>query len=110
MERRYRDNLNTKLEALHCALRATQFGTTAAGHDKAAVKDEPSEAPAKFRKSDVLVDALNYVDQTELEMRHMANEIHSLRERVAALEKLVKCEDCSLLKQFMSMRLQRPRQ
>ena len=78
VERKYRNNLNAKMKALQRALQATQFGT--AGNGKAVDKGL-SEAPTKFRKSDVLAEALNYVHQTELEMRHMSNEIHSLRER-----------------------------
>jgi len=49
---------------------------------------------------------MNYVNQTEVEMRHMENEIHRLGERVRVLEKLVRCEDCSLLKQMVGLQVQ----
>jgi len=49
---------------------------------------------------------MNYVNQTEVEMRHMENEIQRLGERVRVLEKLVRCEDCSLLKQMVNMQVQ----
>lgn len=64
------------------------------------------EHRGKVRKSDVMTDAMNYVHQSEVEMRHMTDEITRLSERVMALEKLVKCEDCTLLKQMVRLQLQ----
>jgi hypothetical protein len=60
----------------------------------------------RFKKSDVMTDAMNYIHQSEVEMRQMADEINRLNERVRALEKLVKCEDCTLLKQMVHLQLQ----
>ena len=65
-----------------------------------------SGGSSKVRKSDVLTEAMNYVNQTEVEMRHMENEIHRLGERVRVLEKLVRCDDCSVLKQMVSLQMQ----
>ncbi|RVX74021.1 hypothetical protein B0A52_01852 [Exophiala mesophila] len=107
VERRYRDNLNGKIMQLHRALVTSDaFARSTSGlsnHDFYASR----EHRGKVRKSDVMTDAMNYVHQSEVEMRHMTNEITRLTDRVMALEKLVKCEDCTLLKQMVRLQLQR---
>ncbi|KIX08070.1 uncharacterized protein Z518_02725 [Rhinocladiella mackenziei CBS 650.93] len=107
VERKYRENLNAKIAQLHNTLQSSHYGPKI-GDD--ADSDAPAAANAiptgKVRKSDVLTEAMNYVNQTEVEMRHMENEIHRLSERVRVLEKLVRCEDCSLLKQMVNLQVQ----
>jgi len=107
VERKYRENLNAKIAQLHSTLQASHYGPKV-GDD--GDSDNPvtlSGVPSsKVRKSDVLTEAMNYVNQTEVEMRHMENEIHRLTERVRVLEKLVRCEDCSLLKQMVNLQVQ----
>jgi len=49
---------------------------------------------------------MDYVNQTEVEMRHMENEIHRLNERVRMLEKLVKYEECGLSKTMVDLQVQ----
>jgi hypothetical protein len=56
----------------------------------------------KVRKSDVMSDATNYVHQSEVEIRHMSDEISRLNGRVHALEKLDNREHCSLLKPMVN--------
>jgi hypothetical protein len=105
VERRYRDNLNGKIMQLHRALSAT--GTTSRLTGMTPQDFYASrEHRGKVRKSDVMTDAMNYVHQSEVEMRHMTDEITRLSDRVMALEKLVKCEDCTLLKQMVRLQLQ----
>jgi hypothetical protein len=65
----------------------------------------PSPETNQTRKSEVLQTAIDYVNQTQLEMRHMTNDINRLNTRVRALEKLVKCEDCTLLKGFDGLKV-----
>lgn len=105
VERKYRENLNAKIAQLHTTLQSSHYGPKA---NEDGDSDAPSAAvPAnKVRKSDVLTEAMNYVNQTEVEMRHMENEIQRLGERVRVLEKLVRCEDCSLLKQMVNLQVQ----
>jgi len=122
VEKKYRENLNTKLSLLHTTLQNAAYGPRRYneadsdidleddydGGDAPAMikKDFTAGGPApKFRKSEVLDDAMNYVNQTEVEMRHMETEILRLSDRVKALEKLVKCEDCSLLKRMVQMQV-----
>ncbi|KAL6251233.1 hypothetical protein RBB50_001441 [Rhinocladiella similis] len=104
VERKYRENLNAKIAQLHTTLQSSHYGPKA---NEDGDSDVPTAVPAnKVRKSDVLTEAMNYVNQTEVEMRHMENEIQRLGERVRVLEKLVRCEDCSLLKQMVNLQVQ----
>lgn len=107
VERRYRDNLNGKIMQLHSVLAATESTSRLTGM---LTQDffTSREHRGKVRKSDVMTDAMNYVHQSEVEIRHMADEIGRLNERVRVLEKLVKCEDCTLLKQMVRLQLQQP--
>lgn len=105
VEKKYRENLNAKIAQLHNTLQSSHYGPKTGEEGDSDVPE--SVVPAsKVRKSDVLTEAMNYVNQTEVEMRHMENEIQRLSERVRVLEKLVRCEDCSLLKQMVNMQVQ----
>jgi len=106
VERRYRNNLNGKILQLHRTLIAAEGAAKYNGIQTELVS--VSENRSRVRKSDILTDAMNYVHQTEVEMRHMADEIENLNARVRSLEKLVNCEDCALLKQMVQMQLQQP--
>ncbi|EXJ59225.1 hypothetical protein A1O7_06657 [Cladophialophora yegresii CBS 114405] len=108
VERKYRENLNAKIMQLHSTLQNSHYGPRVGEdgeHEDSMVSNNGPPA-AKVRKSDVLTEAMNYVNQTEVEMRHMENEIYRLSERVRVLEKLVRCEDCSLLKQVVNLQVQ----
>jgi hypothetical protein len=107
VERKYRENLNAKITQLHSTLQNSHYGPRV-GEDgeREDVVSNNGLPGGKVRKSDVLTEAMNYVNQTEVEMRHMENEIHRLSERVRVLEKLVRCEDCSLLKQMVNLQVQ----
>lgn len=121
VERKYRENLNAKITQLHSTLQNSHYGPRVGYDDPSMGVDggryeDPgtvgaagaagNAANSKVRKSDVLTEAMNYVNQTEVEMRHMENEINRLTERVRILEKLVRCEDCSLLKQMVNLQVQ----
>ncbi|KIW67824.1 hypothetical protein PV04_07050 [Phialophora macrospora] len=107
VERKYRENLNAKITQLHSTLQNSHYGPRV-GEDgeRDDLVSNNGMPGGKVRKSDVLTEAMNYVNQTEVEMRHMENEIHRLSERVRVLEKLVRCEDCSLLKQMVNLQVQ----
>jgi hypothetical protein len=102
VERRYRHSLNSKMGALHQALHASEF--TPVVHERRESSNyDMLDDSAKNRKGDVLVKAMNYVHQTEVEMRHMADEIRRLNVKVMSLE-MLKCEDCLIAKQLLDMR------
>jgi len=98
IERRYRDSLNSRITQLDQTLASTRQANKKDGNP--VTTEETAEVPGKTRKADVLNEAMRYVKQAELEKEARANEIDFLRLRVAALEKLVMCGDCALLKQF----------
>ena len=59
----------------------------------------------RVRRSDVLIHAFDYVKRSEKEKKSMMEENAFLKRRLVALEKLVKCEDCSLLEQMRLMQI-----
>jgi hypothetical protein len=79
VERRYRENLNGKITELHCTLLATEFSSWLSDDEGAKLLNRPKEELSKIRKSDVLVNAMIYIHQSEIEMRHMSEEIRRLR-------------------------------
>lgn len=102
IERKYRESLNSSI---------TELDRTLASTRQPKIDDEAGEAPAlgKSRKADVLHQAVCFVKQAKLESEARIKEIDFLRLRVVALEKLVGCGDCALLKQFAGTNLtQRP--
>ncbi|MCJ1284641.1 hypothetical protein MMC26_003976 [Xylographa opegraphella] len=102
VERKYRENLNTKFETLRRAIPSMQSpgdNPSSAGPDL-----EDLGGSSKPRKADVLSNATDYVKQMEEKNRAMANEIEFLRSRVEAISKLIKCEDCWLLNGVSGMR------
>ncbi|MCJ1390247.1 hypothetical protein MMC18_003105 [Xylographa bjoerkii] len=95
VERKYRENLNTKFETLRRAIPSMQ---SPGDHPSTEGPDlEDLGGSSKPRKADVLSNATDYVKQMEEKNRAMSNEIDFLRSRVQAIEKLIKCEDCWLL-------------
>ncbi|KIX09551.1 uncharacterized protein Z518_00631 [Rhinocladiella mackenziei CBS 650.93] len=103
VERRYRDNLKEKMEQLNRTLESTSRSTGFLFWDHSS----SSGRRTKVRKSDIITKAINYVHQSELEIRHMTDEIHRLEDRIQTLEKFVKCEDRSLLQNMIRVQLQR---
>lgn len=106
-ERRYRENLNSKIvqldQTLSLTRNANDQGQNSEGQDEQCV-----ETQVKARKADVLNEAMRYVKQAEQDGKARTKEIQFLRLRVAALEKLVNCGDCALLKQFAGQPLTSP--
>jgi hypothetical protein len=78
VERRYRENLNGKIMDLHRTLLATEFSSWFSGDENVKLLDLKEEW-SKIRKSDVLVNAMTYIHQSEIQMRHMSEEIRRLR-------------------------------
>lgn len=99
IERRYRENLNAKITQLDQVLISTRE------HESFSPDEKPIEVTSKTRKADVLTDAIRYVKQMELESKARMQEISFLRLRVVALEKLMKCGDCALLKQYAGLQV-----
>ncbi|KIX02218.1 uncharacterized protein Z518_08157 [Rhinocladiella mackenziei CBS 650.93] len=104
VERRYRDNLNGKITQLHRTLLATEANPHLANY-KSQILAPFQDGASRVRKYDIMTKAINYVHQSEVEIRHMTDEIRHLQERIYGLEKLVKCEDCTVLQNIMQLQL-----
>lgn len=91
VERKYRENLNSRITELDALLVHTRQSKTAS--------DKPDKIVAgKTRKADVLNEAMRYVRQAELSGKQKDDEIAFLKLRVVALENLVGRSEASLMK------------
>ncbi|KIW93635.1 uncharacterized protein Z519_06240 [Cladophialophora bantiana CBS 173.52] len=114
VERRYRDNLNGKMSQLYYVLREVNSpsprsrlsstgsggsGGSSGGGDMIAVPT--FQPPTRVRKSEILNSAIDYIHQSEVEMRHMADEIKHLQDKERTIKNLVKCEEWSVLKALL---------
>lgn len=68
-------------------------------------EQDAEPTPVKARKADVLIEAMRYITQAERDSEAKNKEIDFLRLRLAALEKLVNCGDCALLKRFAGQQM-----
>lgn len=96
IERRYRDNLNGKMMLLHRVLLDAEKNDLFRLKD-ASPGDQGHVATSRVRKSDIMTRAINYIHQSEAQLRHMSDQINRLQEQVRIYQKLVKCEDCKVL-------------
>ena len=76
VERRYRDNLNEKFQQLFQTLSTTGSPSLSLG----------TRTRGKLRKSDILLDAIRYIQRSQAEIRHMSDEIRRLHEQVQAVQ------------------------
>ena len=102
VERKYRTTLNDYSAQLRTLLSTT---TTSDGQS-CLLGDNISGVKASTRKATVLMSAIEYIKRSRREKQEFANSNLFLRKRLAALEKLIKCENCSLLKQMNLIQLQ----
>ena len=104
VERKYRENLNAKIEELHDALRKVRTGSMVNGTFSRPA--QPFGSANRARKGDILGEALNYIYQSQVDMRHMAEEIGRLKGELATAEEPPnKCQDCNIRKQVKSLRI-----
>lgn len=104
VERKYRETINTQLEALRRVVPSLQQPSPGNCNDDADIEDLPLP-PAKPSKAVVLASATAHIKQVEKERRRLAEENQFLRQRVKALQALVKCEDCTLMQYIMDMKI-----
>jgi hypothetical protein len=107
VEKKYRENLNSKLVQLHETLKTTRYGPK---KNKNVEDDESDDFTVvgnnngKFKKGEVLDDALDYINQTEVEMRHMENELARMTDMVTMMERRLKYESARHKGVHMSVR------
>lgn len=112
IEHNYRKNLNTKMEQLRQILSTADSAKPTNSSevdnddsDNSTENNKDSSTTPITRKSDVLIHAYSYVQRSEREKKSMKDENEFLRGRVVKLEKMVRCEDCSLLKEMGRLRM-----
>ncbi|KIW82779.1 hypothetical protein Z517_02022 [Fonsecaea pedrosoi CBS 271.37] len=83
-ERRYRDKVNNKLKELYCTLREAKYQLQSQIEaSECIIISEPFNG---MKKSDVINDAITYIQESEVNFRHMAEEIQGLRSQIRHLE------------------------
>ncbi|KIW24360.1 hypothetical protein, variant [Cladophialophora immunda] len=100
IERRYRDNLNRKMMQLHRDLLAVETSPTSPA-SQFNTSPTGQTLSSRVRKSDIMSRAINYVHQSDVEIRHLDGEIKRLQDQVSVFQKLVNCDDYSLLKNMV---------
>lgn len=101
VERRYRDKVKAQLDVLYSripALKANYPCTPEVEESPRTLKGPP--------KAVVIAGAVRYIEQLESELKESRLFVERLQEQVIGLQKLVKCDDCSLLRYFESAKTQ----
>ncbi|KIW51175.1 hypothetical protein PV05_09919 [Exophiala xenobiotica] len=85
IERRYRDKLNNNIKQLYHTLLEAKQGSRVSPFQFSDHRDFRAP-PRHIKKSDIINDAINYIHQTEVDIRHMKTEISHLQAMVQMLE------------------------
>ncbi|KAM0703817.1 hypothetical protein Q7P35_009756 [Cladosporium inversicolor] len=101
IERRYRDRMATQLDNLSAKLPAltSGFPCTEDAEDLPRCLKRPPKAA-------IVAAAIKHIDLLERELRETRTFVERLQEQVGGLQKLVKCDECSLLRCFESGKAQ----
>ena len=73
VEKRYRENLNSSITQLHLALQNTNRVRRRTRQEQEEEPEYRQQTLHRVRKSDVILEAVDYVHQTEVELRHMVS-------------------------------------
>ncbi|KIW95331.1 uncharacterized protein Z519_03915 [Cladophialophora bantiana CBS 173.52] len=92
IERRYRDNLKDKILQLHRTLLAIGANPRTFHHQGPSSSSTSTQA-GKIHKAEIFTNAINYIHQSELEIRYMTNEIEQLRSQLYQLEQVAGSRD-----------------
>lgn len=92
IERRYRDNLNTQIETLRLALPSLRNAYVCSPD----VEDSalPPRLPSKAM---IIATAATYIKELEAERNGAIEAVNSLQQQVNDLQKLISCNECSIL-------------
>jgi len=105
IERKYRDNLSSKMTQLQQTLVVTGSFSQ---EDSKSSDEAPALHVAKPRKSDILASTIDYIQHAEIDKRHMSEEIRLLRSQISAVKRVNRCEECSVVAQLRALQLQVP--
>jgi len=102
VERKYRDSINNQLECLRKVVPFLQRSP-----DDADIEDLPAP-PSKPSKAMILASATAHIKHVEKEKKRLSEENLALRAKIKSLQALVKCDDCSLMRYVMDMKIRAP--
>jgi hypothetical protein len=102
VEQKYRDSINNQMEALRKVIPSLSESARACS-DGADIEDLP--VPSKPSKAVILASATAFIKAQTKEKRQLEAENLLLRQRVQALQALVKCDDCSLMQYVVDLNL-----
>ncbi|CAK4033840.1 Sterol regulatory element-binding 1 [Lecanosticta acicola] len=89
VERRYRDNLNNQIESLRLTLPSLKDAQPGDLDDTA--------SPRMPSKAVIISTAATYINDMENERTRLLAANKALQEQVSSLQKLVRCDDCSIM-------------
>jgi hypothetical protein len=95
IERRYRDNLNTSIETLRLTIPSLKdaYNTPNSPPDL----EDAALPPRLPSKAVIIGTAAVYIKELQAQQRRKDGEMEVLRNQVVELQKLVQCNDCSIL-------------
>jgi hypothetical protein len=102
VEQKYRDSINNQMEALRKVVPSLSESARACS-DGADIEDLP--VPSKPSKAVILASATAFIKAQTKEKRQLEAENLLLRQRIQALQALVKCDDCSLMQYVVELNL-----
>lgn len=93
VERRYRDNLNNQIEQLRLTLPSLRDAQPSGCE----TEDIVTIGPRMPSKAVIISTAATYIKDLETERERLLDATKALQGQVSSLQKLVRCEDCSML-------------
>lgn len=117
VERKYRDSLNNQLERLRqviptlrqpCdpitgeTLEDDRLRIIKYGND---IEDQPALPENKPSKATILSSAITYIQQLEADKARAQKENEVVKQQVARLQRLVRCDDCELLSWVRNLKI-----
>ncbi|GIZ47822.1 hypothetical protein CKM354_001090300 [Cercospora kikuchii] len=98
IERRYRDNLNTQIETLRLSLPSLKNAYVCSPD----VEDSalPPRLPSKAM---IIATAATYIKELEQERQAAMEAVGNLQQQVVDLQKLIQCNDCSILQYLQAV-------
>lgn len=99
IERRYRENLNSQIEALRAAVPSTSACLTLDMEDIGSTNAASAIRP--LSKAAVIAHAAEYMRQLSAQNEEVERMNRELRLTVEALRRLVNCEDCGVVQQIV---------
>lgn len=98
IERRYRDNLNTQIETLRLTLPSLKNAYVCSPD----VEDSalPPRLPSKAM---IIATAATYIKELEQDRNQAEEDVRTLQQQVVELQKLIQCNDCSILQYLQAV-------